>query len=133
MQLQELAVSSLVPHDSTYNDDDCSTDSYLNYFQQEDNSPKCMDLYNFVHDTNTFTPTDIPPKYDDKYFNYLDKHYNLFDNCSSYIYMQKLTDKDVVNHVKEINNNVTCVNFDNNYSYQRKQMVVHKFDKSSKA
>ena len=88
-----------------------------------------MDLYDFVHDNDTFTPTDIPPKFDDKYFNYLDNHYDLFDDCSSYIYMQKITDNDIANHVKEINNNVNRVNFDNNYSYERKQMVVHKFDK----
>ena len=43
--------------------------------------------------------------------------------------MQKLTDKDIANHIKEINNNVTHVNFDNNYSYARKKMVVHNFDK----
>ena len=43
--------------------------------------------------------------------------------------MQKLTDKDIANHIKEISNNVTGVNFDNNYSYARKQMVVNNFDK----
>merc|ERR1711884_367221 len=43
-------------------------------------------------------------------------------------HMRKLTDKDIANHIKEINNDVTRVNFDANYSYQRKQMVVNKFD-----
>ena len=43
--------------------------------------------------------------------------------------MRKLTDKDITNHIKEITNDVTHVNFDNIYSYERKQMVVHKFDK----
>ena len=129
IRLEELVVSSLIPHDSTYDNDDCSADSYLDYCQQEGNAPKRVDSYNFVHDTNTFTPTDIPHKFDDKYFNYLDKQYDLFDNCSSYIYMQKLTDRDIANHIKEINNNITHVNFDNNYSYERKQMVVHKFEK----
>ena len=43
--------------------------------------------------------------------------------------MQKLTNKDIANHVKKINNNVTPVNFDHNYSYQCKQMIIHKFDK----
>merc|ERR1739836_294739 len=43
--------------------------------------------------------------------------------------MQKLTDKDIANHIKEINNDVTRVNFDANYSYKREQMVVNKFDK----
>ena len=46
--------------------------------------------------------------------------------------MKRLIDKDVANHVKEINNDVTCVNFDNNnnnYLYALKQMVVNKFDK----
>ena len=51
MQLEELAVSRLIPHDSTYDDDDCSTDSYLNYCQQEGNTYKHVDSYNFVHDT----------------------------------------------------------------------------------
>merc|ERR1711983_460950 len=46
-----------------------------------------------------------------------------------FIYMQKLTDKDIANHIKEINKDDTRVDFDNNYSYARKQMVVHKFDK----
>ena len=72
---------------------------------------------------------DHSPEYDAKYFDYLDKHYSLFDNCSSFIYMQKLTNKDIANHIKEINNDVTRVNFDANYSYQCKQMVVNKFDK----
>ena len=71
---------------------------------------------------------DIPHKYDAKYFDYLDEHYFLFDDCSGLIYMQKLTNNNIANHIKEINNDVTRVNFDANYSYQRKQMVVNKFD-----
>ena len=88
-----------------------------------------MDSYNFVHATNTFTPTDIPQEFDDDYYSYLDKHYDKFDDCFSLIHMQKLTDKDIVNHIKETNNGVTRVNFNNNYSYAHKQMVVHNFDK----
>ena len=88
-----------------------------------------MDSYNFIYDTNTFTPTDIPHKYDDKYLDYLDKHYDEFDYCSSFIYMWKLINKYNANQIKEINNDVTRVNFNNNYSYSRKQMVVHIFDK----
>ena len=70
MQLQEMAVSSLITNDSTYDDDvkysddDCSTDSYLNYCQQESNTPKRVDSYDFVHDTDTFTPTEIPQDFD---------------------------------------------------------------------
>ena len=115
-----MAVSSLIPHDSTYDDDDCSTNSNLDYFQQEGNTSKRVDSYDFVHDTDTFTPTDIPQDFDDEYYSYLNKHYNKFDDGFSLIHMQKLTDKDIANHIKEINNDVTRVNFDNNYSYQRK-------------
>ena len=86
-----------------------------------------MDSYNFVPDTEPYTPLDITPEHDAKYFDYLDKHYSLFDN-DGLIYMRKLTDNDIANHIKEINNDVTRVNFDANYSYQRKQMVVNKFD-----
>ena len=129
MCLEALAVSSLIPHDYAYDNDDCSTNSDLDYFQQEGNTSKHVDSYNFVHDTNPSAPMDIPHKYDAKYFDYLDKHYSLFEDCSSFIYMQKLTNKDIANHIKEINNDVTCVNFDANYSYQCKQMIVNKFDK----
>ena len=124
-----MVVSSLISHDTTYDDDDCSTNFDLNYFQKEDNTSECVDSYNFVHDTNPSTPMDIPYEYDTKYFNYLNKHYSLFDDCSSFIYIQKLTDKDIANHIKEINNNVTRVYFEANHSYQRKQMVVNKFCK----
>ena len=88
-----------------------------------------MDLYDFVNDTDTFTPMDIPQESDDEYYNYLDKHYSEFDDGYSITHMQKLTDKDIANHIKEINNDVTRANFDNNYSYERKQMVVNQFDK----
>ena len=43
MQLQELVFSSLILHDSTFDNDDCSTDSYLDYCQQEGNGPKRVD------------------------------------------------------------------------------------------
>ena len=88
-------------------------------------SYKRVDLYAFVHDTDTFTPMDIPQESDDEYYSYLDEHYSEFDDGYSIPHMQKLTDKDIANHIKEINNDVTRrVNFDNNYSYARKQMVV---------
>ena len=83
----------------------------------------------FVNDTDTFTPMDIPQESDDEYYSYLNKHYDKFNDGFSLIHMQKLTDKDFTNHIKKINNNVTRVNYDNNYSYARKQMVVHNFDK----
>ena len=124
MRVKKSAISSFLPHDF-YDDDDDSTDSEFNYFQQGD--AKRIDLYNFVHDTDPYTPMDIPQ--DDEYYNYLEAHYSVFDDGFSTTHMRKLTDKDIANHIKEINNNVTCVNFDNNYSYARKQMVVHNFDK----
>ena len=63
-----MAFYSLIPHDSTYNDDveysdnDCSIDSYLDYWQQDNDAPgfKQVDSYNFIHNTDTFTPMDIP-------------------------------------------------------------------------
>ena len=88
-----------------------------------------MDSYDFVHDTNTFTPTDIPQDFDDEYYSYLDKNYIEIKYFSSIILMRKLTDKDIANHIKEINNDVTCVKFDKNYSYQRILMVLSQFDK----
>ena len=47
-------------------DDDCSTNSFLDYCQQEGDAPEHVDSYNFVHDTDSFTPTDIPHKLDNK-------------------------------------------------------------------
>ena len=102
LQFEKLAVSYLIPYDSTYDDDSINSD--LDYINQEGNIDKRVDSYDFVHDTESYTPLDIPPEHDAKYFDYLDKHYSLFDDCSRLIYMQKLTDKDIVNHIKEINN-----------------------------
>ena len=88
-----MAVSSFISYDSTYDDyvkysdDDRSTDSYLNYYQQEGDALKHVDSYNFVHDTDTFASRDIPQDFDDKYNSYLDK----FDDGFSFIHMQKLT------------------------------------------
>ena len=42
--------------------------------------------------------------------------------------MRKLTDNDITNHIKEINNYVTHVNFDKICSYERRQMVANQFD-----
>ena len=117
----------MITHDSTY-DDDYSIHSNLDYINQEGNIDIRVDSYDFVHDTETYTPLDIPPEHDDKYFDYLDKHYSLFDD-DGLIYMQKLTDNNIANHIKEFNNDVTRVNLDVNYSYQRKQMVVNQFNK----
>ena len=124
LRFEELADSNLIPHDSTYEND--STDSNLDYFQDEGDDYKRVDSYDFVH-TDPYTPMDIPQEHDE-YHNYLDKHYSIFDDGYSLTHMQKLTDKDIANNIKEINNDVTRVNFDANYSYQRKQMVVNKFD-----
>ena len=129
MGLVALVVSSLIPHDSAYDNDDSSTNSDLDYFQHEGNNYNRVDLYNFVHDTDLYTPMGIPQEIDDEYYSYLDKHYSEFDDGYSITHMQKLTDKDIANHIKEINNDVTRVNFDANFSYQCKQMVVNEFDK----
>ena len=43
--------------------------------------------------------------------------------------MQKLTNKDIANHIKEIDNDVICVNFGEIYSCEHRQMVVNQFDK----
>lgn len=77
-----MALLSSTHHDDDvkYSDDNWSTDSYLNYFQQEENTDKHVDSYNFLHDTDTFTPMDVPQIFDDEYYNYLDKNYNKFDN-----------------------------------------------------
>ena len=65
----------------------------------------------------------------DEYYSYLDENYNKFDDGFSITHIRKLTNKHIANHIKEINNDVTRVNFDNIYSYERQQMIVHKFDK----
>ena len=126
-----MALLSSTHHDDDveYSDDDCSTDSYLDYCQQEGDAYKRVDSYNFLHNTDTFTPMDILQDFDDEYYSYLNKNYNEFDNGFSLTHMRKLTDKDLANHIKEINNDVTYLNFDNIYSYEYWQMVVHKFDK----
>ena len=67
-----MAVSCLTPHDSTYDDD--SIDSDLDYINQEGNIDKRVDSYEFVHDTKPYTPLDIPPEHDAKYFDYLRKN-----------------------------------------------------------
>ena len=135
MRAEKSAISSFNPHDfdddSTDSDDDDSTDSDFDYFQQASDATTRIDSYNFVHDTDPYTPMDIPQEFDDEYYNYLEEHYSVFDDGFSITHMRKLTDKDIANHIKEINNDVTRVNFDANYSYQRKQMVVNKFDKIS--
>ena len=105
-----MALLSATHHDDDvkYSNDDCSTDSFLDYCQQEEDAPKCVDSYDFVHDTNTFTPTDIPNKIDCKYFSYIDKNYSKFGNGTL---IHNLIDKYIANHSKEIANDVTCVSF----------------------
>ena len=58
-----------------YSDDDCSIDSYLDYCQQDNNALgyQQVDSYNFIHNTNTFTPMAIPQDFDDEHYSYLDK------------------------------------------------------------
>ena len=83
MRFQELAFSSFTRH--TLDDKD-STNSDLDYFQEEDNDYKLVDLYDFVHDTDPYTPMDIPQE-SDEYYSYLDKHYSVFDNDYSITHM----------------------------------------------
>ena len=90
-----------------------------------------VDSYNFLHNTNIFTLTDIPHACSDEYYSYINDNYIEFDNGFSLTHMKKLTDNDIANHIKEIDNDVTRVNFDKIYSYKRRQMVVHQFDKIS--
>ena len=58
---------------------------------------------------------DIPQDFDDEYYSYIDNNYIEIDNGFRLTHMRKLTDKDIANHIKEINNNVTRVNFDKIY------------------
>ena len=49
--------------------------NFLDYYQQKGNAPKRVDSYDFVHDTNTFTLTDIPQDNDfEEYYSYIDKN-----------------------------------------------------------
>ena len=57
------------------------------FCQLEGNVPELADSYNFVHDTNNFTPTDIPQEFDDEYYSYLDEHYYVFDDDYSITHM----------------------------------------------
>ena len=122
-----MAFTSCTHHGKDYSDNDCFNDSFLDYCQQEGDTPKCADSYNFVHDTDTFAPMDIPQDFDDKYYSYIDKNYSEFGTGTL---MRKLANKNISNHINEIDNNVTHVNFDAIYSYERRQiMVVNQFDK----
>ena len=49
LHFEKLAVSMMIPHDSTYDDDSINSD--LNYINQEGNIDKRVDSNNFVHDT----------------------------------------------------------------------------------
>lgn len=129
LQSLEMALTSFTHHDEDYADYDWSNNSFLDYCQQEDNFYEQVDSSNFLHDTDTFTPIDIPQDFDDEYYSYIDNNYIEFDDGFSLTHMRKLTDKDITNHIKKINNDVTHVNFDKIYSYQRRQMVVHQFKK----
>lgn len=43
--------------------------------------------------------------------------------------MQNLNDKDIANHIKEIANDVTYLNFYKTYSYEHSLMVLSQFDR----
>ena len=71
-----MALTSYIHHDEDYYNNDCSTDSDLDFVQ--DNSPtgyNQVDSYNFLHNTDTFTPTDIPHGFNDKYYSYINNNY----------------------------------------------------------
>ena len=84
--------------------------------------------YSFLHDTDTFTPTDNSHDFSDKYYNYIDNNYIEFDVGFSLTHMRKLTDKDIAIHIKEIDSNVIDVNFNKIYSYEHRQMVTYQFE-----
>ena len=69
MRVEKSAISSFLPHDF-YDDDDSTdsdddSDSEFDYFQQVE-ATKLIDLYDFVHDTDPYTPMDIPQEFDDE-------------------------------------------------------------------
>ena len=76
-----------------------------------------------------FTLMDIPYDFSDEYYSYVNNNYIEFNNSFSITHMRRLADNDIANHNKEIDKDVTCVKFDKIYSYERRQIVVHQFDK----
>ena len=50
-----------------------------------------------------------------------------FNDDYGIILMKRLNDNDIVNHIRDIINDIICVNFDKNYSYKHWQMVVNSF------
>ena len=86
-----------------------------------------MYSYNFLNNTNTSLTTDFF-KYDD-YSSEIHDTYIEFDYGFSLTHMRILPDNDIANHIKEINNDVTHVNFDKIYFYEHRQIVVNQFDK----
>ena len=133
-RLHNMAFSSFIWHtnytsDDEYSDNHGSLDSYLDYCQQETDAYNQVDSYNFHHNIDTFTPTDIPHDFSDEYYSHIDNNYIEFDNAFNLIHMRKFTDNDITNHIKEIKNDVTHVNFDKIYSYEHRQMVINQFEK----
>ena len=110
--LHNTSFSNFIPHDITYYNDDHSTDSDLDFVQ--DDGPtgyNQVDSYNFLHDTDTFTTTDIPHGFNDEYNSHIGNNYIEFENDFNNTHMWKLTDNDITNHVREIIHDITHVNF----------------------
>ena len=125
-----MAFSSFFPHDTVYYNDDHSTDSDLDFVEDDDPTGyNRVDSYDFFHDTDTVTSTDIPHGFTDEYYSYIDNNYIEANKGYNTTLMRKLTGNDIANHIKEIINDVTPVNFDKIYSYERRQMVVNQFEK----
>ena len=90
-------------HDDGYSD---SSDSDLDYFNNNVSGFKGVDFYNFLNNFVTET-TKEDLNYDFNYANYCK-----FDNDYSITLMKQLNDNDIANHIKEITNDVTHVNFE---------------------
>ena len=60
LRFEELVVSDLIPHDSTYDDD--SIDSDLDYFQDEGNDYERVNSYDFVHTDRPFYTNGHPSR-----------------------------------------------------------------------
>ena len=110
--------------DANYSNDDYFVNSYLDYLQQDNNAVgyNQVDSYNFIHETKTVPPKDVLHD-----FNYND--YIEIDNGFNITLMRKLTNNDIVNHVREITHDIIHVKFDKIYSYECCKMVVNQFDK----
>ena len=97
--------------DNDFSDSDNSdVDSYE--FNDNDISGfKWVDFYNFLHDFKTETTKEAL-----HYKDFNKNNYSKFDDGYSITLMKHLNNNDIDYNIREITNNVTCINFDKNYS-----------------